>query len=423
MEIIEEQALEFSGLVRPGDRLAWGQCAGEPLTLTRALMAQRHRIGGRFSVFLGTTWGDAVAPEHADVVDFQAYSGAGRNRALAEAGVLDILCCHYSEFERALGPGGASQVDVLLLHVAPADPQGRYSLSTTHEYLVPLIASARLVIAEVNRAAPWTFGARSLNASDLDFVVHTDRAVLASPKSAPGASELAIADHVASLIDDGATLQTGVGAVPDAVLGRLKDRRDLGIHSGAVTDAVAELLELGVVTNARKTIDAGVTIAGVLMGGEKLNKHVHLNPSFQMRATAYTHAVETLSRIDRLVAINSAIEVDLTGQVNAEVAGDRYVGAVGGAIDFIRGARQSRGGISVIALPARAGSRSRIVANLQGPVSTLRSDVAFVVTEFGIADLRGAGVAKRVSRMLAIAHPDLHAQLEAEAPNNRRAIS
>ncbi len=423
MDIIEADALDFTHLIRPGDRIAWGQCAGEPLTLTRALMAQRHRIGGRFSVFLGATWGDAVAPEHADAIDFQAYCGAGQNRLLADQGVLDVLPCHYTELERALGRGGPNQVDVLLLDVAPADAQGRYSLATTHEYLVPLIDSARLVIAEVNEAAPWTFGARSLDETDLDIVVHTDRPLPTGAKAAAGPVEQAIGAHVASLVEDGATLQMGIGAVPDAVLDQLTGRRDLGVHSGAVTDAVAELIERGVVTNARKTIDAGVTIAGVLMGGERLNRHVHNNAAFQMRGTAYTHSIETLGRIDRFVAINSAIEVDLTGQVNAEVAGGRYVGAVGGAMDFIRGARQSRGGLSVIALPSHAGSRSRIVANLQGPVSTPRSDVAFVVTELGIADLRGASVAQRMQRMLAIAHPDFRASLDADAPHNRRTTS
>lgn len=420
MQTFSPHDLDFAAWVRPGDRLAWGQCAAEPLTLTRALFDQRHRIGGRFSVFLGITWGDAVRPECADVVDFQAYGGGGVNRALAEAGVLDVLCCHYSDFERALGAEGLNQVDVLLLQVAPPGPDGRYSLSIAHEYVAPLVDSARLVIAEVNEAAPWTYGTRSLGPEDIDVLVPTNRPLPEPSGSVPTIAEGGVATNVASLVDDGATLQLGIGALPDAVLSRLFDRRDLGIHSGAVGDGVATLSELGVITNACKSIDRGVTIAGVLMGGPHLHAFAHLNPRVQMRSTAYTHSAVTLASIDRLVSINSAIEIDLTGQVNAESAGGRYLGAVGGAIDFIRGARLSRGGLSIIALPSRAGTRSRIVPRLAGPVSTPRGDIGLVVTEHGIADLRGATIAQRIRRLLDIAHPEDRAELEAAVHNARR---
>jgi acyl-CoA hydrolase len=413
MKLLHSDDIDFSALIRPGDRIAWGQCSAEPLVLTRALMAQRHRIGGRFSVFLGMMWSDTVRPEHTDVVDFASYIGGGTNRALMQAGVLDVLCCHYSDFVLALGPGGANQVDVLMLQVAPPGPDGRYSLSAAHEYLVPMIDTARLVIAEVNQAAPWTYGARSLAAADIDVLVNSDRPLLNAPASEPTAVDLAIGRHIASLIEDGATLQIGVGALPDAVLACLCDHRDIGIHSGALTDGVAVLTEMGVVTNARKSLDRGVTIGGVLMGGPRLSAHVHLNPLVQMRPTTHTHSTRILAALDRFVAINGAVEVDLTGQVNAESAGGRYVGAVGGALDVVRGARASHGGFSVFGLPARAGARSRIVAQVQGPVSTPRSDVGYVVTEYGIADLRGATVAQRIDRLLAIAHPEDRAALAA----------
>jgi acyl-CoA hydrolase len=412
-KVLQADDIDFSALIRPGDRIAWGQCGAEPLALTRALMAQRHHIGGRFSVFLGMMWSGTARPEHTDVIDFASYSGGGTNRALMQAGVLDVLCCHYSDFVLALGPGGANQVDVLMLQVAPPGPDGRYSLSAAHEYLVPMIDTARLVIAEVNHAAPWTYGPRSLAAADIDVLVHSDRPLLNAPTYEPTVADLAIGRNIASLIEDGATLQVGVGALPDAVLACLHDHRDIGIHSGALTDGVCRLAETGVVTNARKSLDRGVTIGGVLMGGERLNAHVHLNPLVQMRPTAYTHDTKVLAALDRFVAVNGAVEVDLTGQVNAESAGGRYVGAVGGALDFVRGARASRGGFSVFGLPSRAGTRSRIVAQVQGPVSTPRSDVGYVVTEYGIADLRGATAAQRIDRMLAISHPDDRAALAA----------
>ena len=416
MKVTTPAQLDFSALVKPGDRVSWGQCAAEPLELTRELMAQRHRIGGRFSVLLGSTWGDAVLPEHADVVDFRSWTGTGTNRKLADAGALDMICCPYSDFAMAFGPGGANQVDVLLIQLAPKDSNGCYSLSAAHEYLGPLVDSARVVIAEVNAAAPWTHGERGIRDEDLDFVVHTDRPLPESPRAAPSETDLAIASRIAEFIDDGATLQLGVGAVADSVLSKLQDRRHLGIHSAAISDAVASLIEEGVITNSRKTRDVGTTVAGILMGGARLNAHVHRNPHVQMRAISYTHSVHTLAALDGLIAINGAIEVDLTGQVNSEVARGRYVGGVGGAADFIRGARLAKGGLSIIGLPSRAGGHSRIVSQLQGPVSTARCDVGLVVTEFGTADLRGASLSQRVQRMLAIAHPDDRAKLESLAP-------
>jgi acetyl-CoA hydrolase len=411
---IDPHQLDFARHVRPGDRVAWGQAAAEPTTLTRALVAQRHRIGGCFSVFMGTAWTDTVHPECADVMDIQSYSGAGSNRALAQAGVLDVLCSHYSSFERALAPGGSCPVDVLLLQLAPRGPDGRFSLSVAHEYLVPLIASARTVIAEVNAAAPWTYGSHGVSEADVDLAIWTDRPLPEAGRSpaAAGGIEQAIAARVAAHIEDGATLQVGIGSLPEAVLSRLTDRRHLGIHSGAIGDAVADLADAGVITNERKAIDRGVTIAGVMMGGRKIHDYADRNPKVQFRSTSYTHDVRVLAALDGFVAVNAAVEVDLTGQVNAEEVRGRYVGAVGGALDFMRGASLARGGLSILTLPSRAGAAPRIVAKLQGPVSTPRSDVALVVTEHGVADLRGASIAQRVQRMLAIAHPEDRPLLE-----------
>lgn len=421
MKEIRGEDLRFRDYARPGDRITWGQCAAEPLALTAALMKQRHEIGGRFRAFLGTTWGETINPEHADVVDFQSWSGAGVNRPLAAKGLLDVLCCHYSDFEYALGPDGPNKIDVLLLQLAPPGPDGHYSLSIAHEYLVPLLDSARVVIAEVNASAPWTFGSRTVRREDIDVIVYSDHPLPTPPRQGATEVELAVARNIANLVEDGATLQLGVVSIPDAVLSELHNRRDLGIHSGAITDAVVDLVERGVVTNSKKPLDCGVTVAGILMGTEKLMRHSHLNPRIKMCETAYTHSVRVLTHQHRLTAVNGAVEVDVTGQVNAESAGGRYVGAVGGALDFIRGAKLSPGGKAIIGLPSRVGTRARIVARLLGPVSTPRSDVQFVVTEFGVADLRGATSMQRVKRMLDIAHPDDRVSLELEAFSGLRA--
>ena len=421
--VVEADALDFAQYVRPGDLVAWGQCGAEPCTLTMRLMAQRQAIaaqgggGGRFRVFIGASWSGTLEPAHADVVDFLAYGAAGTNRRLERAGVLDILPCHYSQFREAF-THGPNRVDVLLLQVAPADEAGRYSLSIAHEYLVPLIETARVVIAEVNAAAPWTYGERMLRAEDFDVLVHTERMPLEAPVAQAGEAEARIAarvaSHVAGLVEDGSTLQLGLGALPEAIAARLADRRDLGVHTGTIGDALAGLMEAGVVTNARKTRDAGVSVAGTMMGTRRVYEFAHRNAQVQFRSTAYTHDIGVLGSIDRFVAINSALEVDLTGQMNAEVAAGRYVGAVGGALDFMRGAVRSRGGMAVVALASRARHGSRIVARLSGPVSTPRGDAAVIVTEHGVADLRGLTLAQRVERMLAIAPAECREALAAE---------
>ncbi|MFS1286879.1 acetyl-CoA hydrolase/transferase family protein [Pseudomonas piscis] len=399
MEEISLEALDFSALIRPGDRLVWGQGGAEPVALTTQLMTQRAKIG-HFSVFVGMSLADSVTPAHTAQVRFQSYCGAARNRALAREAALDILPCHYSQLAAVLAP-----VDVLLLQAAQG-PQG-LSYSIAAEYLAPLVRSARVVIAEVNAQAPWTHG-EYLDPHDIDLVVHTDRAPLAVPSAASGEVEQAIARHIAGLVEDGATLQLGLGSLPEAVLDGLRSHRDLGIHSGAIGDKVADLMEQGVITNARKTRDTGISVGGVLFGGERIYRYAHGNPCIELRSTAYTHSLEVLRSLDRLVTINSAIEVDLTGQVNAEVAGGLYVGAVGGAMDFQRGAHASRGGLPIIALPATAlaGQQSRVVERLSGPVSTPRADAGLIVTEYGVADLRHCDLRERARRMVAIAHPD-----------------
>ncbi|MGK8204860.1 acetyl-CoA hydrolase/transferase family protein [Burkholderia cenocepacia] len=401
---------DLSPWIRSGDTVLWGQANAEPLPLTQALMAQRARIG-RLRVLLGIASSDSCRVEHADHVEFLGYGGSGANRRLADAGVLDVFPCHYSQLP-ALIREGALKVDVLLLQVAGPDQSGRYSLSLAHEYLLAALDSARVVIAEVNRQAPWVYGEQSLTLDRFDAVLLSDRPVLEQRRTEPSAVEASIGRNIADYIDDGATLQMGIGAIPDAVIGCLTSRRDLGVHSGSIGDGVAQLMESGVITNARKTIDAGKTVAGVLIGSARLHDFVHQNPNVLLRSTDYVHNAEVLASIDRLVAINSAIEVDLTGQVNAEVANGSYLGAVGGAGDFLRGAARSRGGVPIIALPSTSKGQSRIVARLSGPVSTPRCDAGLIVTEYGVADLRGLSLKQRVRRMIDIAHPDVRPELD-----------
>lgn len=417
--------LDLTQLIRPGDTVMWGQSHAEPRSLIRHLVEQRHALG-HIRLFLGIGLGDGLKPEHGDSFDFLSYCGSGSNRPLAEAGVLDILPVHYSRLPHLMARG-ALQIDVLFLQVSPPDAEGRYSLGMAREYLLGAIGRARVIVGEVHPDVPWTFGGPYLNRSDFAALIVSDAAMPESANRQIGPVEEAIGRNVASLIEDGATLQTGIGNIPDAVLKSLADRRDLGVHSGAIGDGLAALCMAGTVTNSRKSIDTGISIGGALMGGAPLRAFAHSNPALELRGTDYTHDPKVLGRLDRFAAINSAIEVDLTGQINSETAGNRYLGAVGGIVDFLRAAGTSPGGLPIVALPSTGGGRNRIVSTLSGPVSVPRSDSCIIVTEYGIADLRGASLRERIKRMIAIAHPEhretLHREAHEPPEQNRASLS
>jgi len=405
--------IDLSNFIRPGDTVMWGQSHAEPRTLIRHLIAQRHRFS-RFRVFLGIGLSSQVGPEHADAIDFLAYGGGGTTRNLASGGTLDFLPVHYSRLPH-LFHSGALRVDVMMLQISPPDAQGRYSLGMAREYLTQPLSQARVILGEVHPDVPWTHGDPYLTAADFDLLIESDEAV--PPNTTPKLDPVseAIGRNVASLIQDGATLQTGIGSIPDAVMAQLFDRRDLGVHTGSIGDGIARLQKAGVINNARKPIDSGVTIGGVLMGGSELRALVHRNPGVELRGTEYTHDPMVLGRIENFVAVNSAVEVDLTGQINSEVAGGRYVGAVGGIIDFLRAAGAVERGVPIIALCSTARDRSCVVAKLSGPVSVPRADSCAIVTEHGIADLRGLSLRQRVPKMISVAHPDHREALEQAA--------
>jgi len=324
--------------------------------------------------------------------------------------VLDIHPHPYSRLG-ALIRTRAIPADIVLLQVSPPNASGEYSLGLAAEYLVPALEVCRSVIAEVNDRIPWTYTDRLLRQSDFALAVRSSRPPAPIPRVAPGRIELEIARHCAGFIPDRATLEFGLGALPDAVLAALGERKGLRVHSGALGDGIVDLMQRGVITDAT---------GGVLLGTQKLFDFAHRNPKLRLRSSDYTHDPRVLGGIARFVAINSAVEVDLTGQVNAEVAGGSYVGAVGGALDFIRAANHSPGGVSIVALPSAAGGKaSRIVARLSGPVATPRSEAGVIVTEHGAADLRGLTLRERARRMIAIAAPGFRELLAQQAAELR----
>ena len=406
--------IDLSEFIRPGDGVMWGQACSEPLTLTEAFVMQRERYTGA-SVFLGVNFAGTVKAEHTDHLRLSAYCGAGHNRKLADAGLLDICPFPYSQLAELIRTKRL-KADVILLQVSPPNERGEYSLGLSVEYLGPALAAARCVIAEVNEQVPWTHTDPLLTKKDFAAIIHTSRQPVALPYGAPGEVEIAIGRNAAEFIPDRSVLEFGLGSLPDAILLALGERRDLGVHSGLLCDGIAKLMQSGAITNACKSIDRGVSVGGILMGSRLLMAFARDNPSIRLRSCEYTHSPRVLGSIERFVAVNSAVEVDLTGQVNAEVAGGSYVGAVGGALDFIRAANASKEGASLVCLPASIGTKlSRIVAKLSGPVATPRSEAGIFVTEYGAADLRGVPLAARVPRMIAIAHPAFRETLEREA--------
>ena len=407
MREIDAEALDLSEFVRPGDMVMWGHGTSEPLTLTEALLAQRHSIGS-FRAFVGVTYSQTLKPEQADAVTFLSYGALGSAQALHAKGALDVMPGHLSLLPDLIEQGRLSP-DVVLMQLSSPDDRGLHSPGLSHDYLAVAARHARTVIAEVNAQIPWTHCDDAFAGLRIDAVVHSSRPPICVPDAQPSAIEQQIAARVVELIPDQAVLQTGIGALPSAILRSLTHHRDLGLHSGLAGDGVLDLIEAGAMTNAHKSIDPGISVCGLLAGTQRLYAHVHRNPAWRLRPLRYTHAADVLARIDGLHALNSALEVDLTGQVNAEVVGSRYVGAVGGQVDFVRGAQRSRGGRAITALPSTAsGWRiSRIVAQLPaGVVTTARSDADVFVTEWGVADLRGQTLKERARRMIAIAHPD-----------------
>lgn len=404
--------LDLAQILRAGDMVVWGQGTSEPLTLSEAVVSQRADIGP-LRVFLGAAFSETVKPEHADFLSLTSYGAIGTNARLAKAGVLEVVPCPYSRIPDLVSRG-ALRCDVALLQLSGPDAHGKHSLGVANDYMIDAARSARVVIAEINEQAPWTHDGNALDGTRIDFLVHTSRPLLEVGQTVPGPIEQRIGRYVASCIPDAAVLQTGIGAVPDAVLSSLRGHRDLGVHSGMIGDSMLDLIEAGAVSNRSKPVDCGVSVTGVLFGSPRLYRYANRNPAIALRSARHTHDPATLANFKAFFAINSALEVDLTGQVNAETSASGYAGAVGGQPDFIRAALASPEGRSIIALPstARSNTVSRIVPRLSGGVVTSpRCSADLIVTEWGVAELEGRTIRERVRRMIDIAHPDFREAL------------
>ena len=337
--------------------------------------------------------------------------------AMAAAGVMDTIPASYSQFAGILAPTGTTPIDVAIVQVSEAGPEGRFSLGVAAGGNADIVRQAPFVIAEVNPQMPYTFGASELDRSMIDLLVEVDHPVQELEVPEPDETAIAIGAHAAAEIGDAAVLQFGIGAIPESILAALADRRDLGMHGGMVGDTVIGLVESGAMTGSRKTVYPGKLVVGGVLGTRRSFDWAHRNPDILMVGSAFSHGVPVLAQVERFTAINSALQVTLDGLVNAEMAGTTVLSGPGGQPDFAVGASLAPGGLSIIAFPSTAarGTRSRIVAALDvgTPATTPRYLVDRIVTEFGVARLRGVPFGERARRLISIAHPDHRAALVA----------
>ncbi|MFO1115880.1 MAG: acetyl-CoA hydrolase/transferase C-terminal domain-containing protein [Beijerinckiaceae bacterium] len=325
------------------------------------------------------------------------------------AGRVRFIPKAYSGFARTLA---AMPLDLAVLRLSPPGPDGRMSFGINQDYAPIAARSAKRILAFVDHSMPHVQGEPGLRVEDCDAIVEIDEKLMPCPAAPPGGTLARVGATAATLIRDGDTIQIGIGKVQSAVLANLFDRRDLGLHSGMIDDAIASLAEKGVLTNSRKSADRGLAITGMAIGTQAAwNYSTHA--SVRYRAADYTHSAAAIAAQDNFVAINSAIEIDLFGQCNAEMLGGRQISGAGGFHDFQRGAWGSQGGRSIVALPATAGGASRIVAKLSSPgiATGPRNDADYIVTEYGIAALRDLDLDARAEALMMVAAPDYRDEL------------
>lgn len=412
-QAITPMTIDLSPYIRPGDLVFVAQLGSAPQNLVKALLAQAESLGGvrLLNSFPLDPGEDRLT---APGVGHVSMDGFGIHARLFQAGKLDIVPAHFSDYATIFDEGHL-RPDVVLCSVTPADEARRRSLGITLDHLRDAMENARVVLAEESSTMPWTHGDAEISSDFLTAVFSGGSDPYPWVARAPGPVDEAIAAQVARLVPDRATIQYGVGATPDAIAAALARHRELGLHSGSVADSFVDLVEAGAITNRHKEVDEGFSVVTSLYGSRKLYDFAHRNPRLLMRRGRYTHSAAVLGNFRRLFAINSALEVDLTGQIGSEAAGGKYIGAIGGQVNFQRAGLASPEGRAIITLGSTAGRNrvSRIVPRLSGPVTTLRADADVIITEHGMAELRGRSLAERAEAMIAIADPEHRAALRA----------
>jgi len=411
--------------IKPGDRIFFPIAAAQPQTLLQE-MADDFEYYKDVEVISGYLLVEHPLAREELKSSFRCLSlqNSPATRKDWEEGRMDFLPVRYSEIPFIFSADGPAPLDVALIQVAPADSSGRFSLGASTSLAYPLALGAQTIIAEVNERAPRTLGPCFLTSQEIDFLVESSTPLIPYPEIKISETERRIAELVAELIPDGATIQMGIGNMPAAILQILEGKKDLGIHSGMISDGIVDLVEKGVITNRNKNVYPGKIVAGDLIGTEKLNLFSHENPHLEMHPAGVTHNAQLIAQIDNFVAINSAVEIDLGGQINAETVDGTQISGVGGQFDFVEGAYFSPGGKSITALTSSAGKGkvSRIVPHLssRAVITIPRYMTGIVVTEYGAVNLRGKTLAQRAEALISIAHPDFRDELSEAYARGRK---
>ena len=403
--------------IRSGDRVVVAHATGEPSLLLDAMVAnaaQYEHVEIVHMVAMGKA--EYCQPAYDRNFHHNSFFLGATSRAAAAEGRADFTPVYFSEIPALLRDH--LHPNVALIQVSPPDEHGYCSLGVSVDYTKTAAEEADLVIAQVNQNMPRTLGDSFLHVTRFDCIVESCTPVIELPPPKISQVERAIGQNVAQLVRDGDTLQLGIGAIPDAVLRFLGDKNDLGIHSEMFSDGVVELVERGVINNRRKTLQPGKSVAAFLMGTRRLYDYAHRNPAVMMAPVDYVNDPRVICQNDNMVSINSALEIDLTGQICSESLGCTQFSGTGGATDYAYGAFHSKGGKGIVALTSTAkhGTVSRIVPFLDpgSAVTTTRNDVNYVITEYGIAQLRGKTLRQRAEALIEIAHPDFRDALREE---------
>ena len=404
---------EAISVIQSNQKVFLAPFCNEPQTLVEELVQQKERLQNVsiYNVIIGSPclYADPSCHQHFNI---RTFLGTAFLKSAYEHNACDYLPVNLSKIPHFIEQ---ENIDIALIQVSSPNEEGYCNLGLSVDVVQTLVKSAKIVIAQVNNELPLTFGETYVHVSDIDHFVVSNRPLLSIPSGKPTELELEIGSYVAELIPDYATVQVGLGKIADSVLLSLKSKKGLGIHSGSITDSVIELIDLGIITNERKEINQYKTVCTTLTGTEKLYSYCHNNQNIELYPTTYTHNPTIISKISNFHSVNSALEVDLTGQINAEQVGTYPVAGVGGQMDFIHGATLSKGGKVIIALPstARRGTESRIKAKIPF-VTSIKSEIDYVVTEYGIASLFGKTLEERAKELIAIAHPNFREKLLAE---------
>lgn len=405
--------------IRPGQRIFIGTGCAEPLQLVTALTKRAPELPDTEIVHL-LTFGDAPYA-HKEMAQFfrtNSFFIAENVRDIIQEGLGDYTPIHLSDLPR-LFDSGELPLDVALIQVTPPDDRGMCSLGVSVDVVKSAAENASLVIAQVNPNMPRTLGASVLHVYDMDLLVPVDDPLIEVPAMELTEDTRQIAENIASLIEDGSTIEVGIGRIPQALLGFLKDKKDLGIHTEMISDRIVDLVESGAVNGTHKTTDRGKIVTSFCLGTKHLFEYIHDNAVFSFHPTEYVNDPYVIRQQHKMVAVNVALEIDLTGQVCADSLGSKFFSGVGGQVDFNRGAAKARGGKAIIAIPATAkgGTLSRIVTRLSpgAGVVTTRAGVHYVVTEYGVAYLHGKSIQERALALISVAHPKFRAQLLREA--------